>query len=137
MVAVCTTGHGRGGCHLTTQSKSGFHIDGDVQCVPPSPVCVRVQVAIKRIVEVFRYEMDTRRFLRELHILRRVKHPNIIHLLDLFVHGTEHDFDELYLVFEVRMTVLARSPEMAHDMRVMCYCAVVFVSTWTRTCRSC
>jgi hypothetical protein len=59
------------------------------------------QVAIKRIVDVFRYEMDTRRFLRELHILRRVKHPNIIHLLDLFVHGTETDFQELYLVFEV------------------------------------
>ena len=64
-----------------------------------------VQVAIKRIVQVFQYEMDTRRFLRELHILRRVKHRNIIHLLDLFVHGTETDFDELYLVFEVPVSL--------------------------------
>jgi len=62
-------------------------------------------VAIKRINDVFRYEQDTRRFLREIHILRLVRHPIIIQLLDLFVHGSEESFQELYLVFEVCVCV--------------------------------
>lgn len=90
-----------------------------------SPLSSRLQVAIKRIVDVFRYEMDTRRFLRELHILRRVKHPNIIHLLDLFVHGTETDFQELYLVFEVRANELA--------VVLRCTLMVSLCSLWTQT----
>ena len=61
-------------------------------------------MAIKRIGDVFRVETDTRRFLREIHILRHLNHPNIIRVLDAFYPGDEDTFSELYIVFEVRDT---------------------------------
>ena len=61
-------------------------------------------MAIKRIGDVFRVETDTRRFLREIHILRHLNHPNIIRVLDAFYPGGEDTFSELYIVFEVRDT---------------------------------
>ncbi len=61
-----------------------------------------MQVAIKRISDVFRIETDTRRFLREIYILRRLKHPNVIRVIDSFFPGAAETFNELYIVFEVR-----------------------------------
>jgi hypothetical protein len=65
------------------------------------PGWFRLQVAIKRIGDVFRVETDTRRFLREIHILRHLNHPNIIRVLDAFYPGDALTFSELYIVFEV------------------------------------
>lgn len=44
---------------------------------PPSPC------AIKRIAHVFANTTDTRRLLREMHLLRHLSHPNVIALRDL------------------------------------------------------
>jgi hypothetical protein len=110
-----------------------------------------LQVAIKRIPDVFKVECETRRFVREIHILRRLKHPNIIKLVDVFVNGGADSFDELYLVFEVCVCVLGGDRE---PRRVLCarkiaavvvggvtaaalHRAVSLRSTWTQTCRSC
>ena len=59
-------------------------------------------MAIKRISDVFRVETDTRRFLREIYILRRLKHPNVVQVRDVFFAGAPDTFNELYIVFEVR-----------------------------------
>jgi serine/threonine protein kinase len=41
------------------------------------------RVAIKRINNIFAHITDTRRLLREIHVLRHLVHPNIISLLDI------------------------------------------------------
>jgi serine/threonine protein kinase len=42
-----------------------------------------IQVAIKRMTNIFDDRTDAKRAYREMHILRHLKHPNIIKLLDV------------------------------------------------------
>jgi mitogen-activated protein kinase 1/3 len=58
------------------------------------------KVAIKRILGVFEQEADAKRIYREMFILRRLKHPQIIGLLDIIVPRCYESFSDLYLVFE-------------------------------------
>lgn len=58
------------------------------------------RVAIKRIHNVFDMEMDTKRILREVNILRQLKDDRIVKLLDIIPPENPHEFNELYLVFE-------------------------------------
>mmetsp|Transcript_19023 Transcript_19023/g.31727 ORF Transcript_19023/g.31727 Transcript_19023/m.31727 type:complete len:653 (-) Transcript_19023:506-2464(-) len=57
------------------------------------------KVAIKCITNVFDQEIDTKRILREVCILRHLKHENVIRLLNI-VTTDPKDFNEVYLVFE-------------------------------------
>lgn len=57
------------------------------------------KVAVKRIEKVFDQEIDTKRILREVYILRRLKHVNVIKLLDV-VTPVGDSFNEIYLIFE-------------------------------------
>jgi len=58
------------------------------------------KVAIKRINSVFDQEIDTKRILREVFILRHLRHDNVIKLLNIVRPRDIEDFNELYLVFE-------------------------------------
>ncbi|KAK4535880.1 hypothetical protein CDCA_CDCA06G1905 [Cyanidium caldarium] len=57
-------------------------------------------VAVKRISRVFAHATDARRTLREIKLLRHLRHENIIDLQDLFVEpsATQNEFDDVYLV---------------------------------------
>lgn len=66
------------------------------------------RVAIKRIHNVFDVEMDTKRILREVNILRQLKCERIVKLLDIIPPPDVKNFNELYLVFEFVETDLAR-----------------------------
>ena len=58
------------------------------------------RVAIKRINNVFDLEVDTKRILREVHILKRIKKcPHVVELLAVLPPPST-EFNELYLVFE-------------------------------------
>lgn len=46
---------------------------------PSSP-----RVAVKKIGDLFRDLVDAKRILREIKILKALKHENLIHLLDIF-----------------------------------------------------
>jgi serine/threonine protein kinase len=41
------------------------------------------KVAIKRMTNIFDHSIDAKRAYREMHILRHLRHPNIIHLKDV------------------------------------------------------
>lgn len=58
------------------------------------------KVAIKKIVNVFDQEIDCKRLYREIYILRRLNHPQVIHLLDVIPPENYEAFTDLYLVFE-------------------------------------
>ena len=58
------------------------------------------RVAIKRITNLFEDATDCKRMLRELVILRQVKHPFVVNLIDVVVNGDHADFSEIYLIME-------------------------------------
>ena len=57
-------------------------------------------VAIKRIYRVFEDLVDCKRIVREIAILRSMKHPNVVSLYDIIEPNDIKAFDTLYLVME-------------------------------------
>lgn len=58
------------------------------------------KVAIKRFTEVFEDEIDAKRILREICLLRKLKHPNLIGIIELIPPKDYTNFDEIYMVME-------------------------------------
>ena len=58
-------------------------------------------VAIKKIHKVFEDLIDCKRILREIAILNRLSHPNVIAILDIIVPSDLEKFDELFIVLEI------------------------------------
>ncbi|TMW56605.1 hypothetical protein Poli38472_006615 [Pythium oligandrum] len=58
------------------------------------------KVAIKKIMNVFDQEIDCKRLYREIYILRRLNHSQVIKLIDVIPPEDYDTFTDLYLVFE-------------------------------------
>ncbi|KAE8911902.1 hypothetical protein PF005_g1195 [Phytophthora fragariae] len=58
------------------------------------------KVAIKKIINVFDQEIDCKRLYREIYILRRLSHPQVINLIDVIPPENYDTFTDLYLVFD-------------------------------------
>ena len=58
------------------------------------------KVAIKKVNELFYDLVDTKRVLREITLLRFMKNPFIVKLLDIEYDKKDKDFDCIYLIFE-------------------------------------
>jgi len=59
------------------------------------------KVAIKKMDGVFEDEVDCKRILRELSLLRRLKHPYVVELFDVIDPKDRETFDTLYVVMEL------------------------------------
>lgn len=59
------------------------------------------KVAIKQIKGVFEDETDCKRILREICILKSLKHGSIVGLFDLIEPKDLHDFDTIYIVLNL------------------------------------
>ena len=59
-----------------------------------------IKVAIKKITEMFGDPVDTRRILREIMILKKMNHPNIIKFIEVIPPLDPENFTSLYLVTE-------------------------------------
>jgi mitogen-activated protein kinase 1/3 len=57
--------------------------------------------AVKRVAHMFEDLIDCKRILREIAILRKLKHSNIVALYDLPAPSSLADFDEIYIVMEI------------------------------------
>lgn len=64
------------------------------------------RVAIKKINDVFGNRMDALRSLRELQLLRHIRHENVIALRDVMMPSNRSSFTDLYLVYELMDTDL-------------------------------
>uniref|UniRef100_M4BKV8 Mitogen-activated protein kinase n=1 Tax=Hyaloperonospora arabidopsidis (strain Emoy2) TaxID=559515 RepID=M4BKV8_HYAAE len=58
------------------------------------------KVAIKKIINVFDQEIDCKRLYREIYILRRLRHSQVINLIDVIPPENYDTFTDLYLVFD-------------------------------------
>jgi len=77
------------------------------------------QVAIKKIERAFEHAIDAKRAIREVKLLRQMKHDNIIALLDILPPVDLASFNDLYAVYqfmEMDLHQLIRSPqELSED----------------------
>ena len=64
------------------------------------------KVAIKKIANAFDNVTDARRTLREIKLLRRLQHENIVLLKDIMKPPSASDFNDVYLVYELMDTDL-------------------------------
>lgn len=58
-------------------------------------------VAIKRIGHMFDDLIDCKRILREIAIMSKLRHENIVTIYDIVAPGNIDTFDELYIVMEI------------------------------------
>lgn len=106
------------GKHYYTMWQTVFEVD--TKYVPIKPigrgaygvVCSSVnretneRVAIKKINNVFSNRIDALRTLRELKLLRHIRHENVIALKDVMMPIHRSSFKDIYLVYELMDTDL-------------------------------
>lgn len=59
------------------------------------------KVAIKRMEGLFEDETDTKRILREIHILKQLKSSSVVGLFDMIPPTNPEKFDTIYLVLQL------------------------------------
>lgn len=59
------------------------------------------KVAIKKMDGVFEDEIDCKRILREINLLRKLHHPYVVNILDVLEPKNTETFDTLYVVLEL------------------------------------
>jgi len=70
--------------------------------------------AIKKIENAFEHLTFTKRTLRELRILRHLKHENLIEIRNVFLSGSKANFEDIYVVSELMetdLTSILKSPQ--------------------------
>ncbi|XP_009624520.1 mitogen-activated protein kinase 7-like isoform X1 [Nicotiana tabacum] len=106
------------GKHYYTMWQTVFEVD--TKYIPIKPigrgaygvVCSSVnretneRVAIKKINNVFSNRIDALRTLRELKLLRHIRHENVIALKDVMMPIHRSSFKDIYLVYELMDTDL-------------------------------
>jgi mitogen-activated protein kinase 1/3 len=69
-------------------------------------VCQAIQlstgkkVAIKRMANIFDDEIDCKRILREIVLLRKLRHPCVVELIEVCMPSDPANFDTIYVVLE-------------------------------------
>ncbi|GIL65367.1 hypothetical protein Vafri_19022 [Volvox africanus] len=64
------------------------------------------KVAIKKITNVFEHVSDATRIVREIKLLRLLKHPDIVDIKHIMLPPSPKDFRDIYVVFELLETDL-------------------------------
>ncbi|KAL3905654.1 MAG: hypothetical protein SGPRY_010838, partial [Prymnesium sp.] len=97
--------------------------DDNLACNNPSPssdtsedvsrnqmLAPHCKVAVKKIIDPFHDHTDSKRLLREIKLLRSLRHPNVLHLLDLMPPPTlsPDNWRDVYLVTRLFDTNLHR-----------------------------
>ncbi|KAI5073569.1 hypothetical protein GOP47_0011582 [Adiantum capillus-veneris] len=59
------------------------------------------KVAIKKIEDVFQHASDAIRILREIKLLRFLRHPDIVEIKHILLPPSPRDFKDIYVVFEL------------------------------------
>uniref|UniRef100_J3L9E7 mitogen-activated protein kinase n=2 Tax=Oryza brachyantha TaxID=4533 RepID=J3L9E7_ORYBR len=74
------------------------------------------RVAIKKINDVFEHVSDAIRILREIKLLRLLRHPDIVAIKHIMLPPTRREFRDIYVVFELMESDLHQVIEANHDL---------------------
>jgi len=66
------------------------------------------KVAIKRLNKIFEDVIDCKRILREVTLLRKLQHPNLVHIIEILEPSDLKTFDSLYVVLEYAQSDLKK-----------------------------
>lgn len=95
------------------------------------------KVAIKKINNVFDNRVDALRTLRELKLLRHIRHENVIALKDIMMPIYRESFKDVYLVYELMDTdlhqIIKSSQPLSNDH---CKYFLFQVIVWLLRCGS-
>lgn len=58
------------------------------------------RVAIKRMEDIFADETDCKRILREITLLRKLRHPCVVELIEICMPSNPNDFNTIYVIME-------------------------------------
>ena len=75
------------------------------------------KVAIKKINNVFDHVSDATRILREIKLLRLLRHPDIVEVRHIMLPPSPRDFKDIYVVFELMETDLHQVRGMRRERR--------------------
>uniref|UniRef100_A0A5B7A2K0 mitogen-activated protein kinase n=1 Tax=Davidia involucrata TaxID=16924 RepID=A0A5B7A2K0_DAVIN len=77
------------------------------------------KVAIKKITDIFEHISDAIRILREIKLLRLLRHPDIVDIKRIMLPPSRRDFKDIYVVFELMESdlhqVIKANDDLTHD----------------------
>ncbi|XP_059661388.1 mitogen-activated protein kinase 19-like [Cornus florida] len=77
------------------------------------------KVAIKKINDIFEHISDAVRILREIKLLRLLRHPDIVEIKRIMLPPSRQDFKDIYVVFELMESdlhqVIKANDDLTHD----------------------
>ncbi|XAR63953.1 Mitogen-activated protein kinase [Bertholletia excelsa] len=74
------------------------------------------KVAIKKINDVFEHVSDATRILREIKLLRLLRHPDIVEIKHIMLPPSRREFKDIYVVFELMESDLHRVIKANDDL---------------------
>ncbi|KAI4313784.1 hypothetical protein L6164_026738 [Bauhinia variegata] len=74
------------------------------------------RVAIKKMANVFEYVSDATRILREIKLLRLLRHPDIVQIKHIMLPPCRREFKDIYVVFELMESDLHEVIEANDDL---------------------
>lgn len=84
------------------------------------------KVAIKRMDGVFEDEVDCKRILREINLLRKLEHPYVIRIIDVLEPKSPETFDTIYVVLELAESDLKKVIKSAIHLQIKHIQTVVY-----------
>ncbi|KAF5478499.1 hypothetical protein F2P56_005053 [Juglans regia] len=77
------------------------------------------KVAIKKIHDVFEHISDSIRILREIKLLRLLRHPDIVEIKRIMLPPSKREFKDIYVVFELMESdlhqVIKANDDLTHE----------------------
>ncbi|KAL8046719.1 hypothetical protein ABFX02_08G192780 [Erythranthe guttata] len=77
------------------------------------------KVAIKKIKDIFEHLSDATRILREIKLLRLLRHPDIVEIKRIMMPPSRRDFRDIYVVFELMESdlhqVIKANDDLTHE----------------------
>ncbi|KAK4398272.1 Mitogen-activated protein kinase [Sesamum angolense] len=77
------------------------------------------KVAIKKITDIFEHMSDAIRILREIKLLRLLRHPDIVEIKRIMLPPSRRDFKDIYVVFELMESdlhqVIKANDDLTHE----------------------
>ena len=81
-------------------------------------VPTQTKVAIKKMDGVFDDEIDCKRILREVNLLKKLKHPFIIGIFDIIEPKDPRTFDTIYIVLRLSESDLKKVIKSSINLQI-------------------
>lgn len=83
-------------------------------------------MAIKKMDNIFDDETDCKRILREITILRSLKHPCVVELIEILIPGNVEDFKTILLVLEFAESDLKKVLKSTLNLEILHIQTIVY-----------